>query len=249
MDYTVGDLAKRTGLTVRTLHHYEQLGLLMPASRSDGGYRRYTDEDVRTLHRLLAYRQMGLPLKDIAPLLAPGAQVPLAELLAKQIAAVEREIAEQQRLLTMLRRVERRALDGAEDTEDLLRLITAQQVFARHYSGEDLDRLRALQDGLAPELLAHLKVEIPALIADFRSAHDAARPVDAQALGPLVRRWLAVEDLVPVDEDLRRKGRRMIGEDADFQQMSGIDAALARYIDAAILAHQPASPDAEGAPA
>ena len=41
MDYTVGELAKRAGLTVRTLHHYEELGLLNPSGRSDAGYRRY----------------------------------------------------------------------------------------------------------------------------------------------------------------------------------------------------------------
>ena len=60
MDYTVGELAARAGLTVRTLHHYEQLGLLRPASRSDAGYRRYGEADVLRLHRVLALRDAGL---------------------------------------------------------------------------------------------------------------------------------------------------------------------------------------------
>uniref|UniRef100_UPI0013D38749 MerR family DNA-binding transcriptional regulator n=1 Tax=Raoultella planticola TaxID=575 RepID=UPI0013D38749 len=49
-DYTVGELAKRAGLTVRTLHHYEELGLLNPSGRSDAGYRRYSEADVLRLH-------------------------------------------------------------------------------------------------------------------------------------------------------------------------------------------------------
>lgn len=235
MDYTVGDLAKRSGLTVRTLHHYEQLGLLVPSTRTDSGYRLYSDADIRTLHRILAYRQMGLALKDIGPLLSPGAAAPLRELLARQIATVEAGIAEQQRLLVMLQRVERRAVDGAESTEDLLQLITAQQILERHYSDDDMARLRALQDAIPPETISRLKTEIPALLAAFRAAKEA-KPADPDALLALARRWIAMERLVPVDEELRRKGRQMLGTDASFQQMSGIDPALAQFIDDAVAA-------------
>jgi len=235
MDHTVGDLAKRSGLTVRTLHHYEELGLLVPSARTDSGYRLYTDADVRTLHRILAYRHMGLPLKDIGPLLAPGAQAPLADLLARQISVVEAQIAEQQRLLSLLQRVARRAREGADvDVEELLRLITAQCIIEQHYSDDEIARLRAMQDAIPPETLRQLKVEMPRLLADFRAAHDAGTsPADAEVID-LSRRWLAMERLVPIDEDLRLKGRRMLGSDAGFQQVSGIDAALARYIDAAL---------------
>lgn len=242
MDYTVGDLAKRSGLTVRTLHHYEQLGLLVPSTRTDSGYRLYGEADVRTLHRILAYRQMGLALKDIGPLLAPDAAPPLRELLARQIAVVEAEVAEQQRLLEMLRRVERRAVEGAEDTEDLLQLITAQQILQRHYSDEEMTRLRALQDAIPREVLEQLKIEIPALLTAFRAARDA-RQQDPDALLALARRWLAMERLVPVDDELRRKGREMLGTDTGFQQMSGIDPGLARFIDDAVAAAKAADGD------
>jgi MerR family transcriptional regulator, thiopeptide resistance regulator len=235
MDYTVGDLAKRSGLTVRTLHHYEQLGLLVPSTRSDSGYRLYGEADVRTLHRILAYRQMGLPLKDIGPLLSSDTAPPLKELLERQIAVVEAGIAEQQRLLAMLRRVERRAVDGAESTDDLLQLITAQQILERHYSHDDMTRLRALQDAIPPETIAMLKTEIPALLSAFRAAKEA-KQTDPDALLALARRWLAMERLVPVDDELRRKGRQMLGTDASFQQMSGIDPALAQFIDDAVAA-------------
>jgi DNA-binding transcriptional MerR regulator len=235
MDHTVGDLAKRSGLTVRTLHHYEELGLLVPSARTDSGYRLYTDADVHTLHRILAYRHMGLPLKDIGPLLAPGAQAPLADLLARQITVVEARIAEQQRLLSLLQRVARRARAGDNvDVEELLRLITAQRVIEQHYSDDEIARMRAMQDAIPPDTLRHLKAEMPQLLAGFRAAHDAGTPPgDGQVL-ELSRRWLAMERLVPIDEDLRLKGRRMLASDAGFQQVSGIDAALARYIDAAL---------------
>ena len=68
----VGELARRTGLTVRALHHYDSIGLLRPSARSDGGYRLYNRDDVARLHGIQALRQMGVPLADVARLLEGG---------------------------------------------------------------------------------------------------------------------------------------------------------------------------------
>lgn len=74
--YTVGELARATGLTVRTLHHYDRIGLLQPTDRSPSGYRLYGREDVRRLYRILALRQLGLGLKDIDARLGQDAAAP-----------------------------------------------------------------------------------------------------------------------------------------------------------------------------
>lgn len=68
--YTVGQLAELAGVSVRTLHHYDRVGLLVPEGRSgSGAYRRYGAESVERLHRILSYRELGLSLQDIATLL------------------------------------------------------------------------------------------------------------------------------------------------------------------------------------
>ena len=64
--FTVGELAKLTGITVRTLHHYDELGLVRPSQRSEAGYRLYTDRDVLRLQQVLLFRELGLPLDEIA---------------------------------------------------------------------------------------------------------------------------------------------------------------------------------------
>ena len=69
MGYTVGHLAKLTGVTVRTLHHYGRLGLLVPRDRSGAGYRRYADEDLERLRNILFYREFGFSLGEIASIL------------------------------------------------------------------------------------------------------------------------------------------------------------------------------------
>src|SRR5262249_19802381 len=70
----VGELAKRTGVTVRALHHYDSISLLRPSGRSEGGYRLYDREDVARLHGIQTLRRMGVPLAEVAQLLDGGAQ-------------------------------------------------------------------------------------------------------------------------------------------------------------------------------
>lgn len=66
MAFTVGELAKLTGVTVRALHHYDEVGLVRPSQRTAAGYRLYADADVLRLHQVLLFRELGLPLEEIA---------------------------------------------------------------------------------------------------------------------------------------------------------------------------------------
>lgn len=67
--HTVGVVARLVGVSVRTLHHYDEIGLVAPSDRTTGGYRSYSDADVERLHRVLTYRELGFPLEEIAALL------------------------------------------------------------------------------------------------------------------------------------------------------------------------------------
>ena len=63
--YRVGELAKRAGKTVRTIHFYEELGLLQPSDRSPGGFRLYTDNALERIHWIEQIQQLGFSLTDI----------------------------------------------------------------------------------------------------------------------------------------------------------------------------------------
>jgi MerR family transcriptional regulator, thiopeptide resistance regulator len=69
MDYTVGRAAEIAGVTVRTLHHYDEIGLLAPGGRSSAGHRRYDDADLERLQQILLYRELGFTLDEIAAIL------------------------------------------------------------------------------------------------------------------------------------------------------------------------------------
>lgn len=76
---TVGEVARLVGVSVRTLHHYEAVGLLKPSQRSNTGYRLYSAQDVETLHTILVYRELEFPLEKIGQILAEG-KPPVEEL-------------------------------------------------------------------------------------------------------------------------------------------------------------------------
>jgi cob(I)alamin adenosyltransferase len=97
--WSVGELAAAAGVSVRTLHHYDQIGLLTPAERSGSGHRRYSADEVRRLYRILALRSLGFDLGVIAGLLEGGDSSSLLDTARQQL----RDVGEQQRQITRLK--------------------------------------------------------------------------------------------------------------------------------------------------
>jgi len=69
VSHSVGQVAGFAGVTVRTLHHYDEIGLLVPGERTHAGHRRYGDADLDRLQQILFYRELGFPLEEVAALL------------------------------------------------------------------------------------------------------------------------------------------------------------------------------------
>jgi MerR family transcriptional regulator, thiopeptide resistance regulator len=101
----VGQVAALAGVTVRTLHHYDRIGLLSPSGRTSAGYRQYAPADLDRLHQVLLYRELGFPLEEVATLLDDPSADPEAHLrrqhrllrdrldrTSAMVAAVEKEM-------------------------------------------------------------------------------------------------------------------------------------------------------------
>jgi DNA-binding transcriptional MerR regulator len=88
---TVGELSTLTGVSVRTLHHYDEIGLLSPGERSEAGYRLYTRADLERLQEILGWRALGFALAEIAALIDNPAHDRGAALL-RQRELVERDL-------------------------------------------------------------------------------------------------------------------------------------------------------------
>src|SRR5689334_11795449 len=70
MSYSVGQVARLAGVSIRTLRHYDELKLLSPGRRTAAGYRQYDEADLERLQQILFYRELGFPLEEIAAILA-----------------------------------------------------------------------------------------------------------------------------------------------------------------------------------
>lgn len=220
---TVGELARRSGLTVRTLHHYDQIGLLRPALRSAAGYRLYGRDDVARLHAIQALRQLGLALKDIAALLA-GGEAALPTVLAQQRRALDAEIARASALrdrLTLL--LERYADGGAPALADWLAALDRMAAYGRHFSADEVRQFLARWQAV--------RAEWPPLVAAVRAAMAAGQPPEDPALQPLAHRWMGlVHHLLGGDfEQIGRWGRMLQAEPAT-RAGDGLDRALLDYI-------------------
>jgi len=102
-DYSIGEVARLAHVSVRTLHHYDAMGLLSPASRSEAGYRRYSAEDLGRLQQVLLYRELGLPLKEIARVMGDPSFDSRQALVCQRDQLVDRA----DRLLTMVELIDR----------------------------------------------------------------------------------------------------------------------------------------------
>lgn len=117
----IGEVAKRTGLTHRTLRHYDDLGLLIPSGRSDGDYRLYSHDDISRLLQIQHLKSLGLSLDDIQRALdEPGFNA--VELLERHAALVEARIAQEHDLLTRLRRLSAAANAGWDEVLEVIAL-------------------------------------------------------------------------------------------------------------------------------
>jgi DNA-binding transcriptional MerR regulator len=108
---TVGQVAEQFGVTVRTLHHYDQIGLLVPSERTPAGYRLYSGDDITRLQNVVVYRRLGFPLEEIALLLDEPA-VDVSEHLRRQRAAVMSRLDEMRDLVTAIDRALEKEMSG-----------------------------------------------------------------------------------------------------------------------------------------
>lgn len=194
--WKVGALARRTGLTVRTLHHYDAIGLLAPSLRTPSGHRLYTGADVERLQQIQSLRVMGFSLDEVRRVLDPtGSRPALAprEIIALHLARVQEQIARHTRLaerLTMLAN----HLDTAEPVtaDDLCRLIEAMTTMDQYFTPEQLDvlteRRTRIGDARAREVRDAWNAIIPAVRTAMQQNVDPASP---EVLA-LARRWKAL---------------------------------------------------------
>ncbi len=222
----VGELAKRCGLTVRTLHHYDSIGLLAPSARSDSGYRLYNRDDVARLHEIQALKRFGLSLADIGAVLADPGQN-LASIVERQIESLAQQIEEGKKLHSRLSDLHQQLKRGEEpELSDWLTTLEMMTMYDKYFSAEEIERLPLLN---ARETA--ITAEWASLVNSVREAMESKIPTESPDAQALARRWMAmlVRD-TNGDPRLVAKLNAMQYQEPEAQEKSGITPEMMAYI-------------------
>jgi DNA-binding transcriptional MerR regulator len=183
----VGELAKRCGLTVRTLHHYDTIGLLTPSARSDSGYRLYNRNDIARLHQIQALRRFGLALADIGTVLAnPGSH--LAAIVEQQIQMLGQQIAQSTMLRERLSQLQGQLQRGEEpELADWLTTLEMMTMYDKYFTKEEQKNFPLLSTAENTST-----AEWAELVQVVQEAMEMNVPPQSPGAQKLARRWITM---------------------------------------------------------
>jgi DNA-binding transcriptional MerR regulator len=236
--WKVGELARRTGLSVRALHHYDEIGLLSPSHRSESGYRLYTEADVMRLQQIRSLRTLGFSLVEAGEFLGRSDVTP-DRVLRLHIAYLQEQIAAQQSLCGRLERVAGRwRSDEKVPTEEFLQIIEETTMFEKYYTPEQMAALKERGEALGQEHIRQAEGEWPGLMAKVKAEMDLGTDPADERVQTLARRWRElIAEFTGGDPGIARSLGRMYQEEPTVHGMdSGPMRAMGEYIGRALQA-------------
>jgi DNA-binding transcriptional MerR regulator len=233
----IGALARASGLTVRTLHHYDAIGLLVPDERTSSGRRLYSEANVRRLYQILTLRRLGLSLEEITVVLDRDPD--FAGTVRRHLAQVERSLELQERLQRTLRRMLELLEEDREPTlDEFIRTIEVMTMIDKYYTPEQLEQLAQRRDELGEEGMRRAERDWAELIEAVKAEHArGTEPTDPRML-ELAGRWRAlVEQFTGGDAAISRSLTTMYREEGVQRASRGmVDPELMAYVREALAA-------------
>jgi DNA-binding transcriptional MerR regulator len=237
--WKIGELARRTGLTVRTLHHYDEIGLLAPSYRTGSGHRLYTADDVQRLQMIVSLRQLDLPLREIGDWLArPGTSA--QSVIELHLARLRQRIDEQQALYRRLEAIAERLRTAEEvSADDFLTTMEMIAMYDKYYTEEQREQLAGRAKQLGPEALRAAETEWPQLIAQVRAEMEKGTDPASPAVQALAKRWMElVHAFTGGDPGITESLRTMYREEPAAREKAGVDPEIFGYVQRACAAAQ-----------
>ncbi len=231
--FRVGNVAERTGLSVRTLHHWDEVGLLRPSGRTGAGHRLYDESDLARLQRILSLRQLGLSLGEIGGWLSRSDRS-LVDDLELHLSRLDREIDE----LSSLRRrldgvVGHLRATGTVSVDELFDLMEGTMNLERHFTPEQMQAIERRGKELGADAIAKTQDEWTALIAEVQAAMSRGADPGSPEVQGLAGRWRElVERFTGGDAGIAAGVREVWKQEGDAirARHGGPDPAMFEYI-------------------
>lgn len=217
--YKVGQLAAATGLTVRTLHHYDHVGLVRPSLRTEAGHRLYEECDVQRLYQVLALRQLGLSLDETASVMAGSTDI--ADVLAahqqylqQQRTALDRLEAQVATLRSTLQESPTTSVDSF--LELIRKVIIVDETVKQYFDENQLAALAERRRQFGEQAIADVEAAWGELIPRVQRAVEAGTDPTGPEAQDMAREWMGLlEQFHGGDEGLRDSLYRMHADNAE----------------------------------
>lgn len=235
--WKVGELASLTGLTVRTLHHYDEIDLLKPSEYTSSGHRLYSEEDIIRLQQILSLRQLGFSLEEIKNCLQNPDFSPL-RVIQNHVNQLNQQIELQQQLKRLLSGIsahlqaeEKVNVDNLIKTIEVTKM--SEELFNQYYTQEQRQYLDERAQIFGEEKIQQAQQEWQDLFAAVETEmNQGTAPTDAKVL-KLAKRWNElIESFTGGNPDVNQSLNNMV--QAEYSTMQGQfgfpDARLMEYI-------------------
>jgi DNA-binding transcriptional MerR regulator len=230
--WRVGEVAKLTGLSVRTLHYYEEMGLLTPSDRTETGHRRYTEADLARLQQILSLKSIGFSLEEIRDCLNNPGFSPLT-VLSLHMEQIRRHIEAlmelHKRLETVADRLRQR---GSVNAQEFIYLMEGIRMAEKYpFTPEQMEKIRKQGELLGQDKIREVEQEWPELIAKVKAEMEKGTPPDSPEVRPLARRWKElVEMFTGGDQGIAATLKQRYMEEPGYAAQFGMSRELLEYV-------------------
>ena len=230
--WRIGELAEQTGLTVRALRWYDEVGLLRPSERNEGGQRLYTEGDLARLQKILSLKGLGFSLEEITSCLDDPSFDHYTVVKMHRM-RLEREIGEIREVYDRLRVLEQAMEQGGEITaENFIHVIEAQAMFEKYYTEEQLRQLAERAERIGPERIREVQNEWADLIAEVRREMEAGTDPGDERMQQLAARWRSlINEFTGGDPEIAASLKRMYDQEGPTTASHGmVDGEVMAYM-------------------
>ncbi|HSR70240.1 MAG TPA: MerR family transcriptional regulator [Acidobacteriota bacterium] len=188
----IGELARRTKVTVRTLHYYDEIGLLSASYQSEGGHRLYGKDDLARLYRIRSLQQLGMSLEEISQCLDRSDYSPL-RVLEMHIERVRQQAERQQTLLRRLGAMaDRLRANDDVSVDQFLETMEVMSMIENYYTPQQLERLKQRGKAIGQERIEEVQGEWTQLFKRFEEARSEGLAPHSPQLSEAVSKYQAL---------------------------------------------------------
>ncbi len=228
----IGDLAKSYGLSIRTLRHYDDFGLLVASGRTESGYRLYAKRDIQRLQHILFLKQLGFSLKKISEMLSNQSSS-LIQTIDEHVLFVEQNIHSQTALLKQLKYLQDNFSTAKNIAiDDFFETIEMMKMYQKYFDEKQLAEFATAREALGKETLNQLQQKVwPDLIAKVKKAMDDQLAADSEEVTDLAKQWMELaHQFTGGDSKIAESVGKMYQQEKALQDKTGIHQPMMDFI-------------------